>query len=258
MARFNFRRREDGQATPHRLPRLLGKCLALIRHRSNLTAVNYSKPESIFLTRLPVEIRLLIYEYVCSSVKGYIFISNSPPIKSSSFMFQPTFAFLKTCRQIYQEGVDAARWSSTFCVLGPIAWHPAINGRIVPLIPEKFDSIVHLETSLVYNHLERDLFLFGTYREETTTECWEQVWAMIGASTKLKSLKVEIWYNGPLAGMSADAKWLQPLRQIRGIRYLQIDIKYPKLECQGSRVNEELYEIMSQRPSPVPNTSALS
>lgn len=189
----------------------------------------------------------MISEYVCSSVKGYIFITNSAPIKSSSFMFQPTFAFLQTCRQIYQEGAGAARWSSTFCVLGFYAWHPIINGRIVPLIPEKLDSIVHLETSFVYNHLVRDLHLFGTYCQETNGECWEQVWAMVGASTKLKSLKIEIWYNGPLASMSADAKWLRPLRQVRGIRGLEIDIKYPKLVCHGSRVNEELYEIMSQK-----------
>lgn len=70
---------------------------------------------------------------------------------------------------------------------------------------------------------------------------------MIGASTKLKSLKIEIWYNGPLVGMSADAMWLKPLRQVRGIRDLEIDIKYSKLVCHGSRVNDELYEIMSQK-----------
>lgn len=49
--------------------------------------------------------------------------------------------------------------------------HPIINGRIVPLISEKFDSIVHLETSFVYNHLVRDLYLFGTYCQETNGEC---------------------------------------------------------------------------------------
>lgn len=69
------------------MARFLGKCLALMRHRSNLTTVIKSSPESMFLSRLPVVIRLLIYEYVCSSVKGYIFITNSAPIKSSSFMF---------------------------------------------------------------------------------------------------------------------------------------------------------------------------
>lgn len=205
----------------------------------------------MFLSRLPVEIRLLIYEYVCRSVKGYIFITNSPPTtKSSSFMFQPTFAFLQTCRQIYQEGTDATRWSSTFIVLGPCTWHPILNGGIVPLIPDKFDSIVHLETSFVFNHLVRNRYLFEIYREETNTECWEQVWAMIGACRKLKSLKIEIWYNGPLDEMSADAKWLKPLAQIRDIRDLEIDIKYPKLECHGRRVNEDLYEIMSQKNPP--------
>lgn len=252
MPKFKyFRRRDDGAARPHRFARLLGKCLALMRHRSNfLTTVNKSKPESMFLSRLPVEIRLLIYEYVCRSVKGYIFITNSPPTMSSSFMFPPTFAFLQTCRQIYEEGADAARWSSTFVLLGPKAWHPILfHGGTVPLVPDKFDSIVHLETSFVFNHLVRDRYLFGIYREETNTECWEQVWAMIGASRKLKSLKIEIWYNGPLAEMSADAKWLKPLVQIRGIRDLKIDIKSPKLGCNGRRVNKDLYEIMSQKKS---------
>lgn len=72
---------------------------------------------------------------------------------------------------------------------------------------------------------------------------------MIGASRKLKSLKIEIWYNGLLAGMSADAEWLKPLAQIRGIRDLEIDIKYPNLGCHGCRVNEDLYEIISQKKS---------
>lgn len=203
----------------------------------------------MFLSRLPVEIRLLIYDYVCRNVKGYIFITNSQSTESSSFMFQPTFAFLQTCRQIYQEGADAVRWSSTFIVLGPCAWHPILNGRIVPLVPDKFNSIVHLETEFVFNHLSRDHHLFGIYRDETNTECWEQVWAMIGASRRLKSLKIKICYNGPLDGMSADADWLKPLTQIRGIKDLEIDIKYDRLECHGRRVNEDLYEIMSQKKS---------
>lgn len=250
MPRCNFRRREDGSAPPHRLARFSGKCLAALkRHRSNLTALIKSKPESMFLSRLPVEIRLLIYEYVCRSLKGYIFITNSQSTKSSSFMFQPKFPFLQTCRQIYQEGADAVRWSRTFIVVGPAAWHPIHNGRIVPLVPDRFDSIVHLETSFVFNHIVRDRYLFGIYRDETNTECWEQVWAMIVASRKLKSLKIEILYNGPLAGMSVDANWLKPLTQIRGIKDLEIDIKYPKLECHGRRVNEDLYEIMSQKKS---------
>lgn len=63
---------------------------------------------------------------------------------------------------------------------------------------------------------------------------------MIARSKKLRSLKIEIWHNGPLAGMSADAKWLRPLQQIRGIRHVEIDIKYPSLQCHGSRVSEEL------------------
>lgn len=204
----------------------------------------------MFLSRLPVEIRLLIYEYVCRSVKGYIFITNSRPTESSSFIFQPRFAFLQTCRQIYQEGADAVRWSSTFHVLGPYAWHPILNGGIVPLVPDRFNSIVHLETSFVFNDIVRDRYLFGIYRDETNTECWEQVWAMIGASRKLKSLIIDIWYNGPFAGMSSDANWLKPLTQIRGIKNLEIDIIYPKLEFFKFRgVNEDLYKIMSQKRS---------
>lgn len=73
---------------------------------------------------------------------------------------------------------------------------------------------------------------------------------MIGACRNLKSLTIDIWYNGPLAGMSADANWLKPLTQIRGIKNLEIDIIYPKLEYfQFRRVNEDLYEIMSQKKS---------
>lgn len=58
-----------------------------------------------------------------------------------------------------------------FVFWGPMRVHPIINGRIVPLISEKFDSIVHLETSFVSNHLVRDLYLFGTYCQETNGEC---------------------------------------------------------------------------------------
>lgn len=133
-------------------------------------------------------------------------------------MFQPRFAFLQTCRQIYQEGADAVRWSSTFRVVGPNAWHPVLNGGIVPLVPDRFNSIAHLESSLVFNEIVRDRYIFGVCRAETNTECLEHVWTMIGARRNLKSLIINIWYNGQLAGMSADANCLKPLTQIRGIK----------------------------------------
>ena len=229
---------------------------------SSAEAENY-QPESNFLNRLPLEIRLLIYEYVFHDhtlTEVYFFqpwLPVTPIPGSSGFKSRlwysrlpttyPTRALLHTCRGVYQEASQTAIDSRFLHLRGPLDLSTTLRGIFknphqFPV--HRFSNICHLALRWVYG-VTASSTVWRPYCMGTDTAQWEQLWAMIADNTRLKSLEVNLMYVGPADQMHINASWLRPLRQVKGIRCLRIDVRHcvPPRQAQHA-LNEELYGIM--------------
>ncbi len=213
---------------------------------------------SRFLTRLPTEIRLLVYKYVFSSHTTPVFfhkisarlnpayppqyISNDSHVWSCyHFLDHLDMSLLRTCRQIYREGLATAVNSSLFYLNGPFS---QFNNCWNPLPPQPLGSISHLAVQWVYCATGQDA-VTGHYYVETERATWENIWATVAAIKHLKSLAIFLVYAGPRNKMHAEASWLLPLRQIQGVKSLKIDIRYFRSQWQAENpLNEALYKMM--------------
>lgn len=136
----------NNNAQPRKCLGFLEKCLDLTRRCcpacgfSSSTDTPYQKslqiPQSMFLNRLPLEIRLLIYEYVFQDhtfTEVYFFQSPLPVTPHPGYTgfnshlwysripaLYPTRALLQTCRGVYQEGLQTAVNSRLLHLRGPL------------------------------------------------------------------------------------------------------------------------------------------
>lgn len=195
---------------------------------------SFSNFEIIFLPQLPVEIRLLIYTYVFYSQPTSLYFNEMTFTPSSSLNLRTCFrssqaqrgwAVLRTCRQTYWEGLNVAINSCSLQLKGPYCLD---NMFSLSLRPQLIAQIRHLEIDWVYcatSHDPTSKFYPITDTERTT---WEHLWTVVALTTSLKHLAIRITYDGPREGMRADAPWLTPLRQLRGVKDLEVDIWHAK------------------------------
>ncbi len=218
-------------------------------------------PDSVFLSRLPIEVRLLIYEYVFGDHKTFLFIHGNyaprsalPPRELSidshewtsyPFVGQREMSLLRTCRQIHQEGLATAVNSSIFYLKGPVGFSQLENRCLRRVRQERLGQICHLDVQWVFRNSDCEHHMRDNPRE-TAMATWEQIWGVIAANTRLKSLQLRLVYIGPEDQMRIDASWLDPLRQVRGIKSVMIDIRYFERKDQVAYdLNGYLWKIMS-------------
>lgn len=195
---------------------------------------SFSNFEIIFLPQLPVEVRLLIYTYVFYSQPASLYFNEmSFNFRSGlnlrtcfrSSQAQRGWAVLRTCRQTYWEGLDVAINSCSLQLKGPYCLD---NMFSLSLRPQLITQIRYLEIDWVYcatSHDPTSKFYHITDTERTT---WEHLWTVVALTTSLKHLAIRITYDGPREGMHAYASWLTPLRQLRGVKDLEVDIWHVK------------------------------
>lgn len=226
-------------------------------HPQNLT-------ECMFLTRLPLEIRLLFYAYVFSHRSTYfIFHQRSTPPDPGYTNFygddllkyhilpESNLNLLQTCKQIYTEAKPTALNNNLFHIIQPIRNPEAAHK---PLSAADLGSMIgHLKIHWVYCD-EPQVTVGGIRYEKTEDDAWEELWATVSgvcASTTptLRSLTIEIQAAGRgIEILDADlAEWLRPLRRIRGVRGLEVKIwnsgNKGDVICEG--LSRMLCEIMS-------------
>lgn len=218
---------------------------ALGQHLSERTSpqhgLPYAEPENInnfeilFLPQLPVELRLLIYNYVFYSQPTSLFFNEMSFTPSSGLNLRTYFRssqaqrrgwdVLRTCRQAYWEGLDVAIKSCSFQLKGPNC-HDNIFS--LSLRPQLIGQIRNLQIDWLYcatSHDPNSKFYQITDSERNT---WENLWTVVALTTSLKHLAIRIIYDGPREDMHANASWLTPLRHIRGVENFEVHIWHAK------------------------------
>lgn len=264
----------DSAGKPQRLSEFLGRVLGSTKRHvqfrrsreepRSLTdmmksrKLNGNPAEPMFLYRLPVEVRLLICDYVVADQKTFLFVHGActslrnavPPgsdinfdsLQWTSYPFANGvgMALLRTCRQIYVEGLTTAVNSSVFYLRGPVGFTFLGNRALRTVRSERLSLINHLD-------LQWDFRVKGHEQgyPETDFATWQRIWDVIAVNMRLKSLELRLAFTGPKDQMSVDAPWLIPLRQVRSIKSLKIDIrdsKEPRLMLYT--LNSELWNMM--------------
>lgn len=272
----------DSDGKPRRVAEFLGRDLDSTKRRVQFrrsreeprsladmmksSELNDNPTESMFLNRLPVEVRLLICDYVFADQKTFLFVHGActslrnalPP--GSDIIFDSLrwasyplangvgMALLRTCRQIYAEGLTNAVNSSVFYLRGPAGFSLPENRALRTVRPERLGLINHLD-------LQWDFRLKGHEHgfPDTDFATWQRIWDVISVNMRLKSLELRLAFTGPKDQMCVDAPWLMPLRQVRSIKLLKIDIRdsnEPRLMLYT--LNSELWNLMMTKKQPSP------
>lgn len=274
----------DNDGKPRRMAEFLGRVLDSTKRRVQFrrsreepcslaemmktSKLDGNPAQSMFLYRLPVEVRLLICDYVFADQKPFLFVHGAcsslrnavPPGSDINFdSLQWTsyplangvgMALLLTCRQIYAEGLATAVNSSVFYLRGPVAFSLLDNRALRTVRPERLSLINHLD-------LQWDFRVKGYEPNqqgcpETDIATWQRIWEVVAVNMRLKSLELRLAFTGPKDQMSVDAPWLMPLRQVRSIKSLKIDIrdsKEPRLMLYT--LNSEMWNMMMAKKQPL-------
>lgn len=270
----------DSDGKPRRVAEFLGRVLDSTKRRvqfrrsrevphSLSDMMKTSQSESMFLYRLPVEVRLLICDYVFADQKTFLFVHGActslrdavPPgsdinfdsLQWTSYPFAKGvgMALLRTCRQIYAEGLTTAVNSSVFYLRGPVAFSHLDNRALRTVRPERLSLINHLDLQWDFRVKGYEPNQHGC--PETDFATWQRIWDVVAVNMKLKSLELRLAFTGPKDQMSVDAPWLMPLRQVRSIKSLKVDIrdsKEPRLS--------ELWDVMMTKKQPIPLQTRLT
>lgn len=225
---------------------------------------NFSNFEIIFLPQLPVELRLLIYTYVFYSQPASLFFNEMSFTPSSGLnmrtCFRPSQAqrgwdVLQTCRQTYWEGLDVAIKSCSFQLKGPNCLDNIFS---LSLRPQLIGQIRNLQIDWLYCSTSHDPNSKFYHITDTERKTWEHLWTVVALTMSLKHLAIRIIYDGPREDMHADASWLTPLRQIRGVKNFEVDIWHAKsLGTTSCTLKEDLQRLVicGNRPPCVTNIS---
>lgn len=218
---------------------------ALGQHLSERTIPQHGLPcaerenicnfEILFLPQLPVELRLLIYDYVFYSQPASLFFNEMSFTPSSGLNLRTCFRLsqaqrrgwdvLRTCRQTYWEGLDVAIKSCSFQLKGP-SCHDKIFS--LSLRPQLIGQIRNLEIDWLYCATSHDPNSKFYYITDTERNTWEHLWTVVALTTSLTHLAIRIIYDGPRENMDANASWLTPLRHIRGVKNFEAHIWHAK------------------------------
>ena len=221
-----------------------------------------SDSTSIFLTRLPTEIRILIYGYVFSGHKSFLFVranyatapkahsdDRSLHIKSHEwtsypFATHPGLSLLRTCQQIYTEGLDVALSSHIFYLRGPAHFDNLKNRLLRPFCPRRLNYIRHVEVQWFY--CSGPEYKVDHQYPVVETETWDQIWTVIATKIRLSSMELFLVYAGPVDQMHVDAAWLKPLHQIQGVKSVKVDVRsFESLFNMEIALNKALCDSMS-------------
>lgn len=258
-----FRRRQNHDATLILQADASQACAPTQLSCNNAYSLPQTLPECMFLTRLPPEIRLLIYAYVFGHRSTYFTFHkrSTPPepgytnfygdvLLRNFILAESDLNLLQTCKKIYTEAKPTGLNSILFHIIQPIR-HPEAARK--PLLAADLGSrIRHLKVRWVYCN-EPQMTAGGIHYGKTYDDAWEELWATVagvcGSTIRtLRSMKIDIQIGRGVETLDADvAEWLRPLRQIRGVRGLEVKIWNSKntedVMCEG--LSRRLCEIMS-------------
>ena len=192
-----------------------------------------------FFERLPIELRLRVYEYALggqtihlvhtrnqdtelpsqysSVVVPSMIGANWDPLEADPFQ-SPVIntAFLLACRQVYREAVDILYSTNNF-VTDDI--RTFIHFGKDCLGPQRLLTLKHLHVIVTW----RVRPLLASYTGHTDVKegfydfaIWKRFWHIVANDMKLTSLKIQLQFSGQ--DFALDDEWVKPLLEIRNIK----------------------------------------
>lgn len=234
---------------PQRVAQQSGKLpgLPIQRYFQQLHDVTIMRgsPSCSFLKRLPLELRLHIYEYVLGGETiNLVQIrkrSSEWPFLTSGSMLTSMIgaswdpmkpdpwkspdinpALLLSCRQIYSEAADILYSSNVFAVDNITAFIYLAENY---LSSQRLLAIKHLQvsftwrfTSLLASYIAARDVDDGYYDFET----WRRFWHLLANDMRLTSLSIDIDGLSQHEDLELDAEWVKPILEVRGIRHSSV------------------------------------
>lgn len=235
----------------------------LMRRRGTSSEEESGTLKSTFLSQLLIEVRLFIYEYVFGSLGShmadcYFFeippsqggLNASPYVWASPHPFEDReneVALLRTCRQIYQEATDTFLNGSFFYVYFRGPRSPRIDPDIRLRVYRAPELCLIGDLGIHWNYYDTNYPPISSL-SDTTNDIgkWEQLWAAVAAHMRLTHLGLNLVYFGPEDQMHAQATWLTPVRHIRRIKDVKIEIRHIGIIGQIQvALNQDLERIMT-------------
>ncbi|KAL8945854.1 MAG: hypothetical protein Q9222_007664 [Ikaeria aurantiellina] len=233
---------------------------ALPSRRKNLSQLSLPPVEERRspLLRLPLEIRLLIYEY---SIGGYLLeLAHIPkhvvlrkrlsmrPVSVRGGTMAKQFvdreksyhhlSLVLTCRQLYREAIDTLYSCNTFEVRDPQVW-ANFTTRCLP--PQRLNAIRSLELSW---GLPSPSFYDPRYDDCYDLQAWLDCWTIIANKLRLASLKVllhiPVHPAYPRHDLVIDGEWIRPMLTVKDIQRVRL---IWRAQREGThRLSQEPYE----------------
>lgn len=134
---------------------------------------------------------------------------------------------MQTCRQVHQEAIDTFLNGNFFYVYFRGPRSPRIDPKIKLRVyrAPQLCLIGHLD--IHWNYYDTNYPPISTWSDtKNDIGKWEQLWAAVAAHMRLTHLGLNLVYFGPEDQMHAQASWLAPLRHIRRIKNVKIEIRH--------------------------------
>ena len=206
-----------------------------IKTITNTPAVNF---EPSFLGRIPIEVRLQIYQYILATtfhlghkskpepwMGGKELDIRQPCLSSGTYFIsrehQP--ALLRTCRQVHAEAVDIMYQKNTF-----VLHSSELLTSFADIIPrQRFDQIRYMSINLTgRNKLDTPVSPNGSLFE---MHQWDTLWIILAGMKGLQSLHVRIELGIHMNNKPEHDRHcrpiLEPIRLLRGLRTFELDFK---------------------------------
>ncbi len=209
------------------------------------------KPPCSFLTKLPLEIRLQIYEYVLGgNLLHLVHIPRriahircrhpepSDPLRkcrpASRTPLNPwlrgvstaNLALLKTCRQIYCEGIEVLYASNAFDVNDLNTFVSFARS----IMPKRLASIktLHLSWDLTSN--------VWRYGHADSHQLWKHFWRIVAEQMHgLRELVLRLKRGSSGVKISRYEPWVRPMCEVRGLRSARVEVEHGEKEEADAR-----------------------
>ena len=207
---------------------------------------NIENSSCSFLTKLPLEIRLQIYEYVLGGnllhlvqiprriahVRCRLERPSDPLRACRPALRTPlnpwlctvstgNLAMLKTCRQIYRESIEVLYARNAFDVNDLTTF--VFFARSI--LPQRLASIttLHLSWDLTSN--------VWRYGHVNSHQLWKSFWRVVADEMHgLQRLVLRLKRGSPGVKISRYEPWVRPMCEVRGLRSARVEVEHEKKE----------------------------
>lgn len=189
-----------------------------------------TQQQSLFFTKLPLEIRRLIYTYALGGErlqlelvdelvdeKGY----ERAPFRLTCLSAQRLLAFPKSCKMVYMEAVQFIYTSNTFLIPDITAYF--CFQRLLPTYFFQAIQSIHLD----WAHPEaREMFDFLNGIPPYDVSSWNQTWQEISKMKGLKYVRANIVVNAPYVIAAYEELLFSPLAAVQGVEEIEVYVSW--------------------------------